>query len=66
MGNKNKKFYIYFIIAFLPWAIIRDIFREKDIILGGIPSMLILFGLAWLIKLTFNFFSKKNKKHSDA
>lgn len=36
-------------VAFLPWAILKQAIQEQGIILGGIPTTLLLFGLAWFL-----------------
>lgn len=50
---KGWRFFIFLTLAFFPWAVIKQVLRENDIILGGIPSSVLLFLLLWLIGIGF-------------
>jgi hypothetical protein len=50
---KGKRFYLYGLLALLPWQIVKQIIREGGIVLGGIPSFLLLLFIIWVIGTIF-------------
>jgi hypothetical protein len=56
---KGWKFFIFLILAFLPWAILRQVSKEEGVILGGLLSTMLLFGFAWLIGIVVELLRHK-------
>ena len=55
---KGWVFFLYLTLAFLPWAITRQILIEEGVILGGLLSTALLFLFSWLIGISFILFPR--------